>query len=158
MIVCDNCGAEAEGHTGDDCPAGCSGNLTWRASASTMFVGNSFPMSLVTTPVLITPVSIAWLILHAAESAIVSLWGHENTRKIAEELLGVGLKPATERPALVPYPKGKGVALASDPTIGSTRVYLLTPIYRPGFRPAIGVEVTPADIVRWSALEVEFLM
>lgn len=155
--VCDNCGAETEGHPGDDCP-GCSGNLTWRASASTMFVGNSFPMSLVTTPVLITPVSLAWLIPRAAECAIVSLWGHENTRKIAEKLLCVSLKPATERPALVPNPKGKGVALASDPTIGSTLVYLLTPSYRPGFRPAIGVEVTPADILGWTALKVEFLL
>ena len=148
--VCDNCGAEDEGHPGDDCPAGCSGNL--------MFVGNSFPMSLVTTPVLITPIGIAWLISRAAEMAIVSLWGHENTRKIAEELLGVSLKPATERPALVPNPEGKGVALASDPTIVSYRVYILTPCYRPGFRPAIGVEVTPADIIGWTALKVEFLL
>lgn len=150
MIVCDNCAATAEGRPGDDCPAGCSGNL--------MFVGNSFPMSLVTTPALIVPVSLAWLISRAAECSIVSLWGHENTRKIAEELLGVSLKPATERPALVPNPKRRGVALASDPTIGSTRVYLLTPIYRPGFRPAIGVEVTPADIIGWTALKVEFLL
>lgn len=156
MYVCANCGAAAEGYTGDDCPAGCYGNLTW--GISTMFIGNSFPMSLVTTPVRITPVGIAWLISRAAERAIVSLWGHENTRKIAEELLGFSLKPATERPALVPNPKGTGVALASDPTIVSTRVYVLTPSYRPGFRPAIGVEVTPADIVGWTALEVEFLL
>ena len=156
-MVCDNCGAiVAEGRPGDDCPAGCSGNLI--EGRASLFVGNSFPMSLITTPVLITPVSLTWLIAWAAESNIVSLWGHENTRKIAEELLGVSLKPATERPALVPDPERKGVALASDPTIRSPRVYILTPIYRPGFRPAIGVEVTPADITGWTALKVVFLV
>ena len=38
----------------------------------------------------------------------------------------------------------------------SDKIVVLSPTYRSGFRPAMGQEVTEADIVGWEPLLVEF--
>ena len=122
-----------------------------------ILIGNSFPLSLVRREVEIEPVDLTQFVvrLDAALTKgdqVVSFWGCSNTLKVASDILGVDLTPKTERPAL---------SLSSNNLIsfeGETYhiVYILSPDYRPGFRPAIGVEVGPEDITGWTVLRVRF--
>lgn len=115
-----------------------------------ILVGNSFPLSLVRTPVSIRPFPLARLKAMVASRPVDSYWGHANTRPAAEALLGISLEPASPRPALV---------LSKDrrPTLDGTAYdscFVLSPDYRPGFRPAIGSEVPPDQILSWSLLRI----
>lgn len=128
-----------------------------------MIIGNTFPMTLVPqgANVIIQHSSLAEL--QAAKEAddargmpLASFWGHANTMASANKLLGFDVTPATERPALkagprnwtLPLPEGE----ASDTTI-----WVVSPIYTAGFRPAIGIEVTPEQIKGWQVLKVSIV-
>ena len=59
-----------------------------------MLVGNSFPLSLVRGgEVRMTCPSLCELQKLVRDSEVVSYWGHENTRSVAEAVLGASLKP-----------------------------------------------------------------
>ena len=122
-----------------------------------ILIGNSFPTTLIRWECIITPVSIKWLrarVKHALDRGqkIRSFWGHSNTVTVASDILGVDLTPETERPALSLTPQG----LISFEGEEYHTVYILSPVYRPGFRPAIGTEVGLGDIKGWTALRVSF--
>lgn len=119
-----------------------------------MFIGNTFPLTLVRRPVKIEPISEIYaknLIKHERE--LISFWGHENTINIASRYAGVDLTPEKPRPALSltgdGYPELFGHV--------SKRVLVLSPEYPDGFRPAIGVEVEANQILGWVWLLVEFI-
>jgi hypothetical protein len=124
-----------------------------KRSPAKLLVGNSFPLPLVRQAVSIRPWSVRQLRARLARHPVASYWGHANTRSAAESLLGVSLAPATDRPAL---------ALSPDrlPCLdGETFIscYVLSPDYRPGFRPAIGSEVSAEDIRSWKLLRIDWL-
>lgn len=118
-----------------------------------ILVGNSFPTSLIAREVVVRPISLSEFREILAQKDFVSFWGHDNTLAAANAVAGVDLKPAVPRPAL----RLTAVGLPSLEGEESQDVYVLTPAYRPGFRPQIGVEVGPADIVGWSALHFHWV-
>ena len=118
-----------------------------------VLIGNAFPLSLVRGHrVTIEELSLDELrqMLNASEPD--SFWGHENTRAIAEATLGVSLKPAVERPAMVLDSEGYPMLDGRSYKV----CYVLSPDYTPGFRPQIGAEVAAADIHAWHALRLEW--
>ena len=120
----------------------------------TGLVGNTFPFALLRRDANVRTLSLDDLRAALAGAEIVSFWGHENTRAAAESVLGgVSLRPETERPALALTPDG----LPSLDGREFRSCFVLAPDYRPGYRPAIGTEPTPSDILGWHALRVDWL-
>ncbi len=119
-----------------------------------ILIGNTFPFALLRRDANIRTLSIDALRAALADSDVVSFWGHENTRSAAESLLGgVSLRSATERPALTLSPDGLPML---DGRVFRT-CFVLAPDYRPGYRPAVGEETTPSDILGWHALRIDWL-
>lgn len=118
-----------------------------------VLIGNSFPISLVRKGVVTMECRpVEELRQLAQSSAVVSYWGHENTQRIAEDLLGVSLKPSVPRPAL---------RLAADglPMIDGdsfSECWVLSPDYKDGCRPQIGREVAPEQIAGWQAVKISW--
>ena len=133
--------------------------MTWQAhnkgnmapKMTKVILGNTFPLTLVRRQVSIKPISLAEA-KALLEDGFVSFWGHSNTAAVAKAQLGFEVSPETERPALVLDENG----LPGIGGVHSDKVLVLSPSYRPGFRPAIGVEVGPDDIVGWEPLLVQF--
>ena len=119
-----------------------------------ILVGNTFPFALLRRDANIRVLTLDALRQALDGAEIVSFWGHENSRAAAEAILGgVSLRPATERPALSLSPDGLPVL---DGRTFRT-CFVLAPDYRPGYRPAIGEEPTPSDILGWHALRIDWL-
>ena len=116
-----------------------------------VLIGNSFPFSLVRCERLVVESKpLAALKETLAGAEVASFWGHENTRAAAEGVLGVSLRPRTERPAVT-------LSSGSRPMLDGEEFdtcWLLSPDYPEGFRPAIGAEVTPEQIAGWHVLKL----
>ena len=119
-------------------------------AASPVLIGNSFPLSLIRRSVRIEPVGRDELLAAVKGRPIASFWGHANTLAVANGWLGVDLTPKAERPAL---------SLSEDKLplldgVECQECFILSPDYRPGFRPAIGSEVDATDILGWQVLKI----
>ena len=117
---------------------------------SPILIGNSFPLSLIRRSVHIVPVGRDELLAAIKGRQIASFWGHANTLAAANGWLGVDVTPKTERPAL-------SLSLDKLPLLDGVEYhecFILSPDYRPGFRPAIGAEVDAADILGWQILKI----
>lgn len=122
-----------------------------RPCQTRFLIGNAFPLSLVRGHrVAIEELSLDELRQMLKASEPDSFWGHENTRAIAEATLGVPLKPAVERPAMVLDSEGYPMLDGRSYKV----CYVLSPDYTPGFRPQIGTEVAASDIRAWHALRL----
>ena len=119
-----------------------------------VLIGNSFPFALLRRDANVRTFFLDDIRTTLGGAEVVSFWGHENTRTVAESVLGgVSLRPATERPALTLSPDNL-------PTLGGhtfRSCFVLAPDYRSGFRPAIGAESAPSDIHGWHALRIDWL-
>ena len=118
-----------------------------------LLVGNIFPTSLIRRSVRIDPVteSDATHYLDIADS-VHSFWGHTNTLNTVNKKFGFDFSPKTDRPAVT-------LDIDGIPVLHGERfetVLVISPDYKPGFRPAIGVEVGEEDIVGWQCLLVRF--
>ena len=117
-----------------------------------ILIGSTFPLSLIRKEVVITPKGIDILKEKLHNSQIFSFWGHSNTLKIANDILGFDLKPKCERPALklnddkLPILNGEVFQ----------QCWVLSPNYIKGFRPQIGVEVTSEEIIEWEVLKINW--
>ena len=119
-----------------------------------ILIGNTFPFALLRRDANIRTLTLDALRAELVDSNIASFWGHENTRAAAEALLGgVSLRPVTERPALTLSPDGLPML---DGVVFRT-CFVLAPDYRPGYRPALGEEPIPSDILGWHALRIDWL-
>ncbi len=119
-----------------------------------ILIGNTFPFALLRRDANVRTLSIDALRSALAEADVTSFWGHENTRAAAETILGgVSLHPASERPALTLSSDGLP---SLDGRVFKT-CFVLAPDYRSGYRPAIGTEPTPSDILGWHALRIDWL-
>lgn len=121
-------------------------------SMLSLLLGNSFPLSLVRRRGVIDPRPLGELRALIVERGLVSFWGHENTLVAAGEVLGCDLTPRTTRPVIELdarcYPQFEGVTYRE--------VWLLSPDFRPGFRPRIAEEVPAMEILAWQALHLTF--
>lgn len=116
-----------------------------------MLLGNTFPMALIRHhTVTVVDCAVEELAQEAQRRRVVSYWGHENTRAVAEAQLGVDLRPKSARPAITLDAKG----YPSLDGNSFTCCYVLSPDYRAGYRPAIGEEVCAEDIQGWHALKL----
>jgi len=119
--------------------------------ASSVLVGNSFPLSMVRRRVVIEPVSIGTLQAALKGKAVRSFWGHANTLSAINHCLGLDLTPPTDRPALFCDP------LTRFPTLDGqvfSECWVVSPEYEPGFRPAVGEEVSSEKIKGWQVLRL----
>ena len=118
-----------------------------------ILIGNSFPLSLIRRKVVIEIASRDTILEAVQGKAVASFWGHANTLAAANGWLGADLTPKTERPALClsenKLPQLDGVEYQE--------CFILSPDYRPGFRPAIGSEVDAADILGWQVLRISWV-
>lgn len=117
-----------------------------------ILLGNSFPLSLIRRPVRICPASLAELQAGIAAEGFVSYWGHQNTLAAAAQVLGHDPTPRSEREALTLNADGL-------PTLCGRifpQVWVLSPNYPDGFRPAQGEEVSLAQITGWQVLRLDF--
>lgn len=118
-----------------------------------ILVGNVFPTALIRARVEIAPSTMEDFHKDVEGNEVASFWGHANTLGVANAFAGVDLTPETERPAIrldaENHPSLDGVSF--------DECWLISPDYRPGFRPAIGVEVTSEDITGWQVLKVTWL-
>ncbi len=116
------------------------------------FIGNSFPMTLIRREVRIFPISTEDMECRLCSEPWLSFWGHPNTLAIVNELTGCDLTPKMERPALQLNDMGFPVLFGCP----AKECLILTPAYRPGFRPALGIEVAMDDILGWQTLNIEW--
>lgn len=91
--------------------------------------------------------------LLASGVEVVSYWGHENTRAVAERILGVSLKTKSPRPALCLVGDKKKPML--DGEVFDT-CWVLSPDYVPGYRPSIGEEADESKITGWQVLKLSW--
>lgn len=117
-----------------------------------VLLGNTFPLTLVRRECRIQPIKLEQAKAMLVAEGFRSFWGHANTLEAANLQLGFDVAPVSDRPALRLTEEGLP---ALEGEVAST-VVVLSPSYRPGFRPAIGVEVGPEDILGWEALLVTF--
>ena len=118
-----------------------------------ILVGNIFPTSLIRRSCMVEVKTMQDLINALEGRQLVSFWGHTNTLGAVKAKFGLDLTPRTERPA---------VSLTAEalPTLGGEIfpcVWVVSPDYRAGFRPAVGVEVSPEDILDWHVVLYRFL-
>ncbi len=118
-----------------------------------ILIGNSFPFSLITRDVDVRCVSLDAARKAFAGADVHSFWGHSGTVAAASAFLGVDVRPKAERPPVVlssdGFPTLDGITFSS--------CYICSPIYRKGYRPAIGAEASAADILDWRLLRVDWI-
>lgn len=114
--------------------------------------GNTYPMSLIRRTVRIEPITIEYFRIRLNEGGWMSYWGHENTLEAAKNVCGHDLRPQKDRPAVeldsTGYPTLNGIQYRE--------CLILSPEYKPGYRPSIGKEDRPEDIQAWHALRIEW--
>ena len=118
--------------------------------ASAFITGNSFPVNLFRRKAEVVPETFENYLAKLRSGNWESYWGHSNTLGAVNRLCGVDLTPREERPALSVDPEGFPVLYGKS----YRECWVLTPEYRPGFRPAIGVEVANSDILSWQVIRI----
>lgn len=117
-----------------------------------ILIGSTFPVVLIRRRVVFDPVTLDDVRQVLDNAEIHSFWGHANTLDAARSALGKDLTPLVERPALLLDDEG----FPSMDGISFKECWVLSPNYRPGFRPRIGSEVHPDDIVDWNGLRISW--
>ena len=117
-----------------------------------VLLGNAFPLPLIRRPARIEPRPLEELQEAVARRGVASFWGHSNTLVAAREVLGFDPAPAGQRPAL----SLSAEKLPVFEGVEHGEVWVLSPDYRPGFRPEVGREVPVEAIVGWQVLRVSF--
>ena len=118
-----------------------------------LLIGNSFPLTLIRREVKIEVENLEVFKGMCQQAEIHSFWGHENTRTVAEMVLGVSVKPKVERPAIA-------LTAAGLPTLNGetfTEGYILSPNYKKNVRPKIGEEVAAEQIASWHLLKISWI-
>jgi hypothetical protein len=117
-----------------------------------ILVGNTFPPSLIRRRAVFDPLPLGRLRTELEQARVVSFWGHASTVRAASMLVGLDLTPAQERPALSLSPENL-------PTLASEtfhECWVLSPSCAPGYRPAVGEEVSAEKITGWQVLHITF--
>lgn len=117
-----------------------------------VLLGSTFPMSLIRRRVMIAPAELEVLRKALQARGVASFWGHMSTLSAANGLLGVDVRPATDRPALRLADDGRPML---DGRVFD-ECWVLSPDYETGFRPALGEEVAPENIRGWQVLKMEW--
>ena len=117
-----------------------------------IITGNSFPLSLIRRAVTIVPKNMTEYHLALSSGDWESFWGHENTLAAVKKECGFDLTPKTVRPAL-------GLTIDGYPELYGKEYrecWILSPDYKPGFRPDLKTEVQEKDIHGWQVLLISW--
>ncbi len=123
-----------------------------KVTKNQILLGSTFPLSLIRRRVTIEPAALEDLRQALKNRGFVSFWGHTNTQKVASEILGADITPASGRPVLqlneeaLPFLNGQGF----------NECWVLSPDYQPGFRPQLGEEVVSEKITGWQVLKISW--
>lgn len=113
-------------------------------------IGNTYPSTLVRRATVQIPISKEYFLTLAEGATLHSFWGHSNTIQAAKAFMGIDVTPIIERPAIVlnadNLPTLFGVLLDG--------VFVISPTYAKGYRPAEGKVASPEEIVDWQILLV----
>lgn len=115
-----------------------------------ILIGSTYPLSLIRRGVSISPQSTETLRQEILTRPICSFWGHKNTLSAAEHLLGVDVRPKTDRPAIIL--NGENLPCLDGECF--QECWVLSPDYVNGFRPAIAEEVATDKIIGWQILKI----
>jgi len=120
--------------------------------AQKFIITNVYPFSLVRRKMTAVPVELKDVITLLKTGFFISAWGHRNTLEAVNKMLGVDITPVSERPVIIlndqKFPMLNGEQF--------TKVLLVSPNYKKGFRPKIGEEVQEKAILSWQALLLNF--
>ena len=112
--------------------------------------GNTFPVNLFRRRAEVIPETFEHYLEKLRSCPWESYWGHTNTLSAVNALCRVDLTPREDRPALTTDAAGFPALYGQS----YRECWVLTPKYRPGFRPAVGVEVTSGDILSWHTVRI----
>lgn len=121
-------------------------------NAPRTLIGNTFPLSLIRRRVVITLEKIESLRERLATAPPASFWGHKSTLAQANRLVQADLTPEQDRPAMAL--DAAGLPRFNGQTF--SECWVLSPDFRPGYRPQPNVEVPPADITGWQVLRLSW--
>lgn len=117
---------------------------------TSFITGNSFPINLIRRHVECTPQTFEEYLKQLQTGRWMSFWGHRNTLDAVNQMTHFDLTPQTERPALT-------LDDESFPVLNGVRYrecWILSPIYRSGFRPSVGEEVPIEKILSWNVVKM----
>jgi len=118
-----------------------------------IFVGNSYPNTLIWRKCVIMPISDERARQLLRNNVVISVWGHQSSVKAASEYAGIDLTPHTDRPTLILSSDG----FPSLDGLVAELVLVLSPVVKPGTpRPDIGQEYSLQDIESWRWLLYDF--
>jgi hypothetical protein len=126
------------------------------ASPAPILIGNSFPWALVERAVTARPSTHSELrarLDSTVPSGVHSFWGHPNTLDAASAFAGTDLTPDSQRPSL----SLDGERLPTLGGISFREIWLISPRYRPNFRPPESGSVAPEDIERWQVIHLSWV-
>ncbi len=115
-----------------------------------LLLGSTFPLALIRRRVMVEPVGLNTLRKELKGRDMASFWGHDNTCALARELLSRDVAPKNDRPAL--HLSEDGYPMLDGRIF--QECWVLSPEYQPGFRPAIGGEVSADKIRGWQVLRM----
>ena len=118
--------------------------------AEAFITGNTFPVNLFRRKAEVIPETFENYLARLRSGQWDSYWRHSNTLVAVNRLCSVDLTPREERPALSADAEGYPSLYGKS----YRECWVLTPEYRPGFRPSIGVEVTNSDILSWQVVRI----
>jgi hypothetical protein len=113
-------------------------------------IGNTYPSTLVRRAIVQIPISKEYFLSLIDGANLHSFWGHGNTIQAAKAFIGIDVTPKEERPAIVlnadNLPTLFGILLDG--------VFVISPTYAKGYRPAEGKVASPEEIIDWHILYV----
>ncbi len=124
--------------------------MSEKPTTNYILIGNSFPLSLIRTKVVIEPQPLTALQAALAGKHIYSFWGHPNTLAAANQVVGTDLTPIKERPAL--QMTSQGMPVLDGQTFDEC--WVLSPDYGSNSRPPIGEELDVSRISGWCVLKL----
>ena len=124
-------------------------------SSVPVLIGNTFPLVLVRRKTIIAPYPLGELKARLAAvgvERIISFWGHKDTLPVANATLGVDVTPRIDRPVLSLSPDSLPMLFGHT----FDEVFILSPDYKSGIRPALGAVVAVEAIASWQVLKITF--
>ncbi len=118
-----------------------------------ILIGNSFPISLLRRKAMIKPFGLEEFKAMLKNANVHSFWGHSNTLRLAEDMLKVSLDTKGIRRAVELNERN----LIDFDGVEFKECYVLSPDYKKGYRPALGVETLAEDINSWSLLQITWI-
>lgn len=116
-----------------------------------ILIGNTFPLTLIRKKtVIIKEENLEKLRELLSKAEVYSFWGHENTRKAAEQFIGVSLQTKEFRPTISLNKEGFPMLYGEK----FFECWIVSPNENKSYRLAISSELSNETIESWSILKL----